>query len=713
MSSWQDRFKDLRETIEQRTGIAIERAERVKYLEESDAERRMLQRDLDLLAYTALDYVGNRPQELRAVERRRLAQRSRIVWMKDPQAGAAVDLMNDFVFGRGMSKPKANDPQVQAVIDEAWEDPDNQIVLTSYQAQLALGTDLELQSNLFVLIFEDGEDGKVKLGLLDHDSVENVVRDEDNRLRIMYYIAREFVVRWDFANDRPQVVVGYRTDTGQPNSIANAPTQLNAPGTPSPLVAGNGIVKYYPHWRNVEDAVTDAQQGAREMPNLCPPQKLGDGKVYHVAINRGSEMAFGHPRMDRLIRWFNAYNNFMDARVDIMAASAAFVMKRKVKGTPAQLQRAANQALSRRSILGMSMEPIVDAQFGPKAGGILTENDSVSHEDFNINTNAPAAAQDAQMLRSQISAATRWPASYYGDASQSNLATATSLELPVLKAVEARQEVFESMVRFFIDRVIERAVDTGRISKSLTPVEQKKRKAKSAPNRQPQPDNLEPGDTNLSAAYEDESKDEAQTERDLGYEFSMPNPLKRMIGDLVLAIMNIAKTFDPNNTNTELSRTLLAIALGEGLEMEDPAGAVERIFPQGYVDPAVAAAEGPPGGGAGGGGPEPGMNGSQYGEFSPDAMTGSMGDDSNNGYGGGYGGGNPYGAASGSQSPEQAMEAAAQRAALRGLREMRLTDLDVDTQQRAAARADEIDELLDRELNSILAGVNGNGNGAH
>jgi hypothetical protein len=38
------------------------------------------------------------------------------------------------------------------------------------QAQLALLTDLLLHSNLFFLVFEDGETGKVKPGLLDHDT---------------------------------------------------------------------------------------------------------------------------------------------------------------------------------------------------------------------------------------------------------------------------------------------------------------------------------------------------------------------------------------------------------------------------------------------------------------------------------------------------------------------------------------------------------------
>jgi hypothetical protein len=90
-------------------------------------------------------------------------------------------------------------------------------------------------------------------------------------------------------------------------------------------------------------------------------------------------------------------------------------------------------------------------------------------------------------------------------------------------------------------------------------------------------------------AHEDAQVDEEATTRDLGYEFGMPSPLRRMMSDLIGAITQIAQTFDPNNTNNELSRALLTIALGEGLEVQDPADLVEKILPKGYEDPLVKA----------------------------------------------------------------------------------------------------------------------------
>jgi hypothetical protein len=95
----------------------------------------------------------------------------------------------------------------------------------------------------------------------------------------------------------------------------------------------------------------------------------------------------------------------------------------------------------------------------------------------------------------------------------------------------------------------------------------------------------------LVEAHEDKAVDESDTKRDLGYDFSMPSPLRRMMGDLVTAVQTTAATFDPNNTNLELTKALATIVFGEAFEIQDPADLVEKIWPPGYVDPMLAAAE--------------------------------------------------------------------------------------------------------------------------
>lgn len=602
MADWTKKTaQKLQETVEQRTGKTVVDQERLDLLEASDVERRAMQKELDLMGWYVLDHMGGSPQEVKPTERRRMAAQARMVWVQDPVAGANVDLSCQFIFGRGVPKPKASDDKVQEVIDEAWDDPDNKAALTTFSAQTALCTDLVLQSNLFLLFFE-GDDGKVKLGILEHDSVEDAVRDSNNRLRVLYYVARQRKYGWDYTMDRPDIKAQMQSGT-KPR------------------------VMYYQAL-----AATDSETGQIDSEDdPCPPDKVADGLVYHVAMNKGSEMVFGVPAMRRIVKWMAALNDFMAARVDMTQAAAAFIMRRTVTGTPQQVANIAAKAISRRSTLASQSIDDQNAAMvgaGPRPGSILNENQNVKTEPFAVSTQSAQAAQDAQMIRSQISSAT-WPQHYLGDQSNANLATAQALELPVVKKVEAFQELFEGLFRTFIDRVIQKAVDAGTLPTELTAEERAKLKAKKSKNTVPgSPGPDPPGapaqtefpasttdvstngnggpPTALSASYEGQTEDEEDTERDLSYEFSMPNPLKRAMADLINSIANIARTFDPNNTNIELSRTLLSVALGQGLELADPAAAVERILPEGYVDPMIAAEmQGGGGGGAPPGGAPP------------------------------------------------------------------------------------------------------------
>ena len=580
-------LRRIAEAAARRTGAQVVGDERLDLLEAEAIERRTLRKELDLLAWQSLDYLGGNEQDLQAVQRRKLVQQARVAWQQDPQLGAAVDLMNDFTLGRGVPAPKARDPKVQEIIDEAWNDPDNQLVLTSYSAQIALGTDLTLQSNLFLLMFT-GQDGRVKLGMLDHDSVENVVRDPDNRRKVLYYVSRRKHIKWDYANDVP----AYDSDLDRKR--------------------GDRIL-YYQHWNN------EPSRGEK-----APATKMGKGRVYHVAINRTGEMAFGHPTVHRVLRWTNAFNSLMEARVDAAKAAAAFVMKRKVKGTPNQVKKLATQVLSKRGELGRSVDTAgEDYLIGPRSSSIITENEQVEHESFKLDSGSAGANVDGQMIRSQISAATHFPQHYLGDIGSANLATATSMELPVLKAVESRQEIFEQIFRWFIDRVIDEAVSAGRITETLTEEEwaakQEELGKEGTQDAPPVPTGMEQvtGQPNQPiqeavelggpmSGQENPGPDDEDRRRDLHYDLSLPNPLRRMMSELVNAVSTIARTFDPNGTNLELSRTLLAVALGEGLEMENPGEVVEKVFPPGYKDPAMAALEAQQAGAPGPAGPQEG-----------------------------------------------------------------------------------------------------------
>lgn len=565
---------------------------------------RMTSRELEDLSWQALNNSGGVDrQDPRPEQRLRLVERARTAWRHDPQAGAVTSLMNDFVLGRGIPVPRCKDELVQKVVDDLFADPDNKRVLTTFGSQVALNTDLTLQDNLYVLAFDDGKDGKFKLGLLQHDLVRGVVRDPENYLRILYYVAREETYEWDFQSDAP------KPNLGQPKSV------------------------YYEAYGAVEEAEAErneAPSSANMQPlQKPPPEKLRRGKVYHVAMNRTTEMAFGFPEFARSIRWMSAQNDLLAARVDMAKAVASLIMKRKIKGSPTQLARTAAKYLSRESPLaavqGMTGGPI---PAGPAPASMVEENENSTLEPFNLDSRAGNAQMDVRMIGGQVSAAHRFPRSYLGDQMAGSLATATSLELPVLRAVEARQEVLEQLVRWFVDAGIQKAVDDGKIPKALTD-EELAAKAKvdqivldiagvpsrwegqngngATPAGQPSfgdpmtaagmgqllsalqeagwESEVSPDGSKLiltGAGYEGASDDEADTLRDLSYDFTLPSPLRRQLPELISACVQVVEAFDPDNTNVELSRALLSIALSEALEVADAADIVERVFPPGY-----------------------------------------------------------------------------------------------------------------------------------
>lgn len=648
----------IRESAERLTGLSVMPVPERHRLQESEQELRGKQRELQDLAYSILDYTSGSPQEMKAQERRRLAQRARVVWQQDPQYGGTINLMNEFVLGRGVPKPQAVDEAVQDEIDEFWTDPDNMRILTTHAAQVRLNTDLSLQSNVFPLVYDEGEDGQVKLGLIDHDTVEQAVRDPDMRLRILYYFTKSYSREWD-VEKHAYVVSKERSK-----------------------------IRYYEEFRNVQDAERDVEEGLRkeELPDI-PDELKGRGRVLHVAVNRTTEQAFGIPEIARVLRWMTAYNDLMRARVDMAKAAASIIMRRKMKGGAAAMQQLASQALMQTgAVPNTPTDPTALGQ-APRPASIIEENDYVEHSAFTLNSGSASAMQDGQMIRSQYSVGTGWPQSYLGDPSATDLSTATTLELRVLKMVEARQQVLEDLITTLVNHKIRRAVETQKLSttRPLTAEEKKREAMREAAERgdeaaaagggvpglpgiMPQPPAgapAEPAPTRsvtqanagglkalhlIGDEYDADDVPHGQTIRDFSFQVQMPSPLRRAMGDLINGVSIIAKTFDPNASNMELSRTLLGIALGEGLEVEDPGAAVERIFPPGYVDPMVAAAQ-----------QQAAMQ--QQPQFAEGEGPEGMGQPAPFGAFGGdnqfHPPGNPYGAKQAAQPPEVSMQQAA------------------------------------------------------
>lgn len=606
----------LREQVEERTGLTVRSAAEVNGLEEASRSFEAFSNEASEMAWGVYDYLSGRPQEMRAEKRQRLAQRARIALARDPLAGAEAEHYANFALGRGVGRPRAKNEAVQKVIDAAWTDANNAAKLTNVDAQRAISHELRSGANVFITAYI--QSGKVRVGFLSADSVTDVVADPEDRLRPLWYLTREQKLGWDFVMDRPEV-----------------PT-LGA--LPEP--------RYYAHWANVDDARRERKERGDKPLTEPPADKLGEGVVYHVRINRTLEQHFGMPPWARTLRFHSAMNSFVEARSSMAQAAASFIAKRVLKGGQKDVIRAAQSILTQTGEIGSahvpSPQPPPGMKAAPAPASIITENESSRLESLSLNSGASAAVQDAQILRSAAIAPSGFGPHYYGDLGAANLAGAVSLELPALMAVGSFQEVFEGFLRWFTTLAIQEAIRAGTLSRSALKKDDRRDKEKKerekeqkpdvdAPDDEQQPDLTRPNRDRpleeLSLFEEDEREEvELRLEADLSYTFEMPYPGRRNLPEVNASFEGVLRTMG-GVKNEPLVRRALNFLFTHGWQLEDASEAVEeiieeqvRVSEQEREDAEMqwkAAQGAPPPGEPGGpppGQPEPGTGRSVYGE---------------------------------------------------------------------------------------------------
>ena len=153
-------------------------------------------------------------------------------------------------------------------------------------------------------------------------------------------------------------------------------------------------------------------------------QKTDDALVYHLTYNTITQR--GNPLLLPALIWMKYNTKFLGSRIGIMLALSKFAWRSKVKG-------------------GQTAVDAIKAKTDDKevaAGSHLVENLGVDTMPIKTETGASAAYQDGRMIKLQIAAAVGIPEQYFGDISIGNLATAKTVELPMMKMFQSYQKVW-------------------------------------------------------------------------------------------------------------------------------------------------------------------------------------------------------------------------------------------------------------------------------
>lgn len=342
-----------------------------------------------------------------------MLKRVRIYYYNNPLAGQWVHLTTSFIFGEGIGIPKAKDDDIQEVLEEFWNDKDNKKVLTTFQAQQKLSNKLQYEGNLYFVLFTD-EEGKVRVRVLNAVEVKDIIPDEEDRNRPLFYKVGRTKKKYNYALGQ------YET-----NQIE---------------------IKFHP----------DVENEMAEGFNI-PLNKRGEGTIYHVKINCDLNDKFGIPTLYRGLDWMKAHKDMAGDMATLIKSLSRFAWQKKVKGGTASVNSIANALKSKQDL----------SNFKHAAGQIQVENEGIDTKAFSTPTGGVKIASDGlKNMQLMVSSASGLMYHYFGDPSTGNLATAKTMELPMIKHFLAWQKlwegIFEDILQYQIDRKIEIGLLPGR-----------------------------------------------------------------------------------------------------------------------------------------------------------------------------------------------------------------------------------------------------------
>lgn len=362
------------------------------------------------------------------IRRRDLLARLRTIRKRSPLAKQGFQLLKNYSLGQGVTLRPNNKKQVAKVIDEFWDDPVNQATFTSYESMVQALDTLYTDGDLFLVMFPDYDIGTVQLGWIDSILVQDIVTDPENWRVPRWYKVRRPSGRYDFKN-------GQYESNSEDDFV------------------------WYRDWTNLPDPLEESPKRAKkgQGSDRPPSGKTMEGLVYHVAINKRGK--FGESELAAAADWLKAHKEFMEDRATLSRAAAQIAWRKKRKGP-------ASDVASQLSRLQSSLvENVSRWETNPPSasGSTVIENEGSTMEWVKTDTGAQNALMDERILRMMVGSSLGVMNHYFGDEAASNLATATAMELPMLKMYEGWQKLLGDVIKNICDFVLLVAHEADRI----------------------------------------------------------------------------------------------------------------------------------------------------------------------------------------------------------------------------------------------------------
>lgn len=334
----------------------------------------------------------------------------RSLYLSDPLDQFSIELWTDYAFSERPNLT-AEDKQAQAVWDEFWTADRNAPVLGDrdlYNLSVAELNDGEL----FFAVFASMTDGEATCRTIPTEEIKEIICDPDDKRVILYY-RREFTGRDEKGNE--------------------------------------GLLSlYYPDWHAPEARLKQAKElklipADAKLANEMKPTTMNTAGTDVVVMQAAFRKVNGRgwPLATASIDWIYANRNFLKDRAAVARAAASLVEKIKVDSGQRGLD--ALKASIGSSIPGSS--DTYEKNPPPVAGSRWLENKAATLEWMNRPTNSGDAEKDGTAIARQAGLGFKEYLNYIGHGESFRLATATSMETPMLKSFNRYNSFWGSVWR--------------------------------------------------------------------------------------------------------------------------------------------------------------------------------------------------------------------------------------------------------------------------
>lgn len=330
---------------------------------------------------------------------RRIAELSRLMYLKNPLIRRGTRVQADYVFALGVTI-RCSDPEVNEFLQEFIDDERNQVGLFGHEALLSKERSLQLHGNLFLTLFSNKLTGRVVVRTIPDAQIDEIISDPQDQQTPWYYKRS-----W---NEKQ-----FDTGSGLSTSVARQ--------------------AYYPDWRYLP---------ASKPRTIGGNPVMWDAPIYHVAVGGIDDMQFGVSEAYPGLDWAKAYKAFLEDWATITRAYSRFAFNLTTKGGARGVAAAKSTLGTTFGNGGVGIEtnppPVTGATF---IGGEGVKLDPVR------TSGATTKMEDGRRLLLMVATSQGLPETFYGDVSVGTLATAESLDRPTELSFTSRQQLWKTILK--------------------------------------------------------------------------------------------------------------------------------------------------------------------------------------------------------------------------------------------------------------------------